>query len=47
MVKGDTTTKVQIKDRLNTSILKEDILNISADHASSNQKSLHIKGDFE
>ena len=44
--KGDTSTKVQIKDRLNCSILKENIMNVSADYTSKSYQPLKLENDF-
>jgi len=46
VTKGDTTTKVQIKDRLNGSILKENIMNVSADYTSKSYQPLKFENDF-
>lgn len=46
LTKEDTTTKVQIKDRLNGSILKENIMNVSADYTSKSYEPLKLENDF-
>jgi len=47
MPKGDTTTKVQIKDRLIGSIMKENNLNISADYGSKSYEPIKLENNYE